>query len=107
MNDDKHRVAIIKDAISDRTNTLQIEIQKIRLPKSESLSELAMYSIFSQLRVTSYLLNEKDIYVYLQIDLEDLDKDIIKSTSSAEYAIEIVERVKAQLNDPKLTQTSS
>jgi hypothetical protein len=61
MNDNKHRAAITKDAISNRTDTLQIEMQKIGLPKSESLLELATRSIFGWLRVTSYPPNEKDI----------------------------------------------
>jgi hypothetical protein len=103
INDNKHRAAIRKDAISDRIDTLQIEMQKIGLPKSESLSELATRSIFGWLRVTSYLPNEKDIRAHSWIDLEDLDEDIIESTSSAGHAIETFERVEAWLNDPKLT----
>jgi hypothetical protein len=87
MNDDKHKAAITKDAISDRTDTLQIEMQKIRLPKSKSLLKLATCSIFSWLRVTGYPPNKKDIRAHLWIDLEDLDEDIIESTSSAGHAI--------------------
>jgi hypothetical protein len=103
MNDDKHGAAIRKDAISDRIDTLQIEMQKIGLPKSESLSELATRSIFGWLRVTGYPPNEKDIRAHSWIDLEDSDEDIIESTSSAGHAIETFERVEAWLNDPKLT----
>jgi hypothetical protein len=58
-------VAIRKDAISDRINTLQIEMQKIELLKFELLLKLATRSIFGWLQVTSYPLNEKDIRAHL------------------------------------------